>query len=267
MQTVEECLASAEEAAQAGNEQQAYETLVKAGRAARYEHDGSNWALGDVASAVEVIWGQERLQTWAGEVGISYPKARMVRRVARAWEDGTRRALAEKYPHLTWSHFAVATGHSDAAGAPDAEKWMSEAGCNGWTIEEFRDQLRTAPRGPVVDFWELVGLEEFLGEALQGDRFVAAGHAVGDGFIAAVKERLECAHAKRGARSVVDPTRDVISEIREEALDVAAWAWIEHMQARYHEREPDDGFIARLMRAGFAVWAETQTAARDETQN
>lgn len=71
-----------------------WQELVSEGR--RIE-SGRNWALGDLALEVQTSYGENTLERFADEIGVSFDSLKQYRFVAARYENGRR------LPHLNWS--------------------------------------------------------------------------------------------------------------------------------------------------------------------
>jgi hypothetical protein len=79
-----------------------YESLVKQGRQAAK----SQWTLGDLASRVEIAYGDGKLQEYAEDIGVDYRTLLDYRTVARAYEKSER-------SDLPWSVHRVLAAQED----------------------------------------------------------------------------------------------------------------------------------------------------------
>ncbi len=84
--------------------QPSYESLVKQGRQAAK----SQWTLGDLASKVEIAYGEGKLQEYAEDIGVDYRTLLDYRTVARAYEKSER-------SELPWSVHRVLASQDDRA--------------------------------------------------------------------------------------------------------------------------------------------------------
>jgi hypothetical protein len=63
-----------------------YTKLVKAGQAIIQRQDQDNWVLGELASQVEIDYGEAKLETYAEDIGVDYTTLRHCRRTYEVWE-------------------------------------------------------------------------------------------------------------------------------------------------------------------------------------
>jgi hypothetical protein len=139
---------------------------ITLGRRILAEAEGLAWALGDLAAYVDVTYGGQELQRWAGAVGIPYETARRYRYVARQFGNGTR------VPHLTHRHHLV------VAARADRQDLLALAAARHWsaaTLHRYVEELEARAGGAAppwrccTDVWTIpacdprFGLPDFPG--------------------------------------------------------------------------------------------------------
>lgn len=81
-----------------------YESLVKQGRQVVTQ---SQWTLGDLATTVEIAYGQGKIQEYADDIGVTYSALREYRRVSAAYESAMR------LTDVHWSVYAILAAQQD----------------------------------------------------------------------------------------------------------------------------------------------------------
>src|SRR5437870_13267382 len=78
-----------------------WEEIVRRAREARKARDHAQWAIGDLACDVEVVYGEGSLQRFAEAVDVGYLSMLDYRRVSRAYRS------SERTKDLPWSHYRL----------------------------------------------------------------------------------------------------------------------------------------------------------------
>ncbi len=108
-----------------------YEDYVIRGLEARQAGDATSWELGDLASGVETAWGEEKLQTYADDIGVAYNSLRAYRQVAEAYEKDIRMS------NLGWHLHQVVASRSNRV------QWLQKADKGGWTWRALAERVAT----------------------------------------------------------------------------------------------------------------------------
>jgi hypothetical protein len=118
-----------------------WEVLCNAGREAAKDLDKHRWLLGDIALLVETHYGENSIDEFAKEIGVSKKSVYRYRSVSGFWysnEISQRGEILEKYPNLTYSHFADAIRLKNFE---EALAWVETVSNNSWTVDEAAYKL------------------------------------------------------------------------------------------------------------------------------
>jgi DNA polymerase-3 subunit beta len=117
-----------------------WNALVDEGVAARKDHDGAAWKLGELALEVETHYGEHDLERYAEQIGVAYRTLLDYRRVAKAF--------SERSEKLTWTHHQIVAAH------PKRQKLLRQAEAAHWSVRELRSTVRsgngTEPHDPAA---------------------------------------------------------------------------------------------------------------------
>jgi hypothetical protein len=106
-----------------------YDELVALGRQIGHGYSFLTWMLGDIAVHIEIVWGQETLQSYAAELGYKYETIRGYRWVSQQFPPDVRRLTT------SWSV------HQALASLPLAER-LRVIGHDGWTVDLAREHAK-----------------------------------------------------------------------------------------------------------------------------
>ncbi|MEE9149958.1 MAG: hypothetical protein V3U27_21480 [Candidatus Tectomicrobia bacterium] len=109
---------------------------------------GRQWLAGDTANEWEEELGEDFWNTWANELGYTYPSLRNNQRVCAAIPPSFR------HEGLRFSHHVVVADLN----REDVEMWLDKCAEEEWSVSEFRWQVKGGR--PRIKRWDLAQLEE-----------------------------------------------------------------------------------------------------------
>ncbi len=109
-----------------------WESLVSKGLELRESQDENAWALGELASSVESVYGEDSIGKYAVDIGVIKKTLMNYRTV---WKRYLGTGLKEKYPRLSFSHFKTVINTEE----PDY--WLNQADSNDWGVEMLSHNL------------------------------------------------------------------------------------------------------------------------------
>lgn len=120
-----------------------WESLVGAGQTVAAAHDNNRWVMGDLGLKVAKKYGEDRLGSWASEIG-QIPTTVYDYVACSGFYNHDDRAA---FPTLTWSHYraAKAIGDHDAAMV-----WLARAAdaYPVWTVSQLGDAVKNDDPNP-----------------------------------------------------------------------------------------------------------------------
>jgi len=128
---------------------------------------GRQWLAGDTANEWEEELGEEFWNTWANELGYTYPSLRNNQRVCAAIPPNIRRSWYLRFGH----HVVVYDLNRE-----DMEMWLDRCVEEGWSVAEFRRQVKGGR--PRVKRWTLEELRHKV-----DDLFSPTTHSIAGGKI------------------------------------------------------------------------------------
>lgn len=111
-----------------------WEEYVTFGMEAREQKDNSQWSLGDLALGIMTDYGDDTIGKYGYAIGVEKKTLMNYRTISERFDKGIR----EKYPKLSFSHFACLT----AVVKPEA--WLEKADNEEWSVEHLRHEIQEA---------------------------------------------------------------------------------------------------------------------------
>lgn len=123
-----------------------YEALVSAGIAAYDAKDRAHFVLGQLASEVETVYGDDSLGKYAADINAERARIDEYRRVWNFYQFPAVAAFYDTFANLRYSHWrdAMRLKTREAALA-----FLAEASDNGWLVEGARAELDRRAGKPV----------------------------------------------------------------------------------------------------------------------
>jgi len=128
-----------------------WESLVSKGLELREKQDSNQWELGELASEVESVYGEDSVGKFAGDIGMVKKTAMNYRSVWKRYE-GT--GLREKYPKLSFSHFR------SVINTDNPDYWLNQSDLNDWSVEKLGHEMGDSDPRPKETKPEVIKCEE-----------------------------------------------------------------------------------------------------------
>lgn len=128
-----------------------WESLVSKGLELRERQDSNQWSLGELASEVESVYGEDSVGKFASEISVVKKSVLNYRTVYKRYQ-GT--GLREKYPKLSFSHF------KSVVGTEDPEFWLKQSDLNDWSVEKLGHEMGNSDPRPKEEKPEVVRCPE-----------------------------------------------------------------------------------------------------------
>jgi len=164
-----------------------YEALVSAGIAAYDAKDRAHFVLGQLASEVETVYGDDSLGKYAADINAERARIDEYRRVWNFYQFPAVAAFYDTFANLRYSHWrdAMRLKTREAALA-----FLAEASDNGWLVEGARAELdrragKPVPGRKVAEFEAKCRGYKALHGGLIGMTFAMDGGTNIDGILAA----------------------------------------------------------------------------------